>query len=306
MHALWVVFAMMRLPGGPFTVGGQSPASDDPRDVASTGVRPGPGEAPPPGRATPPPGAPPIAPPPQPPAPLPASLPREEEARYDVRYGVLGSIGRLTVSAGAVTVAGDGATIVEVRGLGEGSVLGLGKMQRRLAADFDPRTLASRRWEVAHRHGGNDDADELVDRGERGGRNEIRLERRRPGQPEERMTLAFQAPTSDPLGMLWELRTAPPALGASHTSQVLDGLALWRVRTTTVSLDDPVPETGAAAIRVQGDWSPIFYGGETDPERTARRFTLWLDPAGSHLPLRLEVPIGPADLVLALVETRKT
>jgi hypothetical protein len=299
-----VLIALMRAPSRPPGTGGQ----DDAREVLSA-----PRVAPPSSFALPTPGARHLAPPPltlpglgSAPPPLPASLPHHEQTRYDVRYGILGSIGELSLSAGGVIVERDGSPIVKVHGAGNGAILGLGGMEHRLDADFDPRTLSSRRWVVARRKRGGDAQDETVDRGERVRRDEIQLQRRQPGRPDERFTLTLVVSTSDPLGMLWRLRTAPPPLGSSQTSQVFDGLALWRVRTTTVATDDRVPETGAVAIRLQGEWSPIFYSGDLDPGRTARRFTLWLAPTSSHLPLRMEVPVGPGDLVLTLLDSRKT
>ncbi len=279
-----MLLALMRSPHQPCELGGRGEA----RDVLSA-----------PSNAMPTGNAPPLK-------LLPASLPRHEQTRYDIRYGLLGSIGQLSLSAGGVTIEKDGSPIVKVHGVGKGAVLGFGAMEHRLDADFDPRALSSRRWKVARRKQGDDEKDETVDRGERGQRDELRLERRRPGRPDERFTLTPALSTSDPLGMLWRLRTAPPPLGASQTSQVFDGLALWRVRATTVAIDDRVPETGAPAMRLQGEWSPVYYSGEIDPDRTARRFTLWLAPTGSHLPLRLEVPVGPGDLVMTLAESGRT
>ena len=87
---------------------------------------------------------------------------------------------------------------------------------------------------------------------------------------------------------------------------MLDGLALWLVKATTVATDDPVPDTAVHALRVEGELTPIDYNGAVDPGRTLRHFTMWLDRHPRHLPLRLQVPVGPADVVLQLVESRRT
>jgi hypothetical protein len=106
--------------------------------------------------------------------------------------------------------------------------------------------------------------------------------------------------TSDPLGLIWRLRTAPPPLGTSDTIQVVDGLAMWRVRVTTVAVADPVPETapGTVALRLEGEVAPFFYDGRPDPDRKSRHFTLWLDRRPNHLPVRITIPLGPANLVI--------
>ena len=240
---------------------------------------------------------------PVPPKP-PASLPRNELIRYDIRYGVFGSIGELSVSAGEVTTTASGATMVKLRGAGRGAVLGLGGMQRRIEADFDSRALGSRRWTVGRRKESQSEDEETVDTGEHNEQGETHLQRRKPGHPDETQAFRSRLPPSDPLGMIWRFRTAPPALGASDTMLLLDGLALWQVRATTVSQQDAVPDGTTAAMRLEGEISPVHYDGSPDPERTGRKFTLWLDRQTSHVPLRLEVPVGPSDLVMQLVEAK--
>ena len=49
---------------------------------------------------------------------------------------------------------------------------------------------------------------------------------------------------------------------------VLDGLALWQVRATTVSQQDVVPDGGTTGLRLEGELSPVHYAGSPDPERT--------------------------------------
>jgi hypothetical protein len=242
------------------------------------------------------------------PAPAPAqtavspSLPHDERIRYDISYGVLGSIGALQVSAGAVAHLPEGEQVVSLQGAGSGSVLGLGAMQNHIDSEFDARLLGARRWTFARGKPGQRADQQTVDTGAWDGRGEARLHRRKPGQPDEAYAFRSALQTSDPLGLIWRLRTAPPALGASDTLHVVDGLSLWRVRTTTVALAAAVPELDTTGIRVEGEVTPIFYDGLPDAGRSSRRFTMWMETGGSHVPLRIEIPLGPAHVVMRLVE----
>jgi hypothetical protein len=236
--------------------------------------------------------------------PVPTSLPLYEEAHYDIQYGLLGSVGQLGFSVGGLT-GPDGSEVVNVHGAGAGAVWGLGGMERRIDAEFDPRALGSRRWSVVRLKTGQHANEETIDTAARGDRDAILLERKAPGQPPSRQTVTFAAPTSDPLGILWRLRTAPPALHHTETLQVLDGLLLWRVRVTTTAIDAPPPEGDVAAMRLEGEVIPILFDGRIDPDRPTRRFTLWLSDKTNHLPLRLEVPFGPSDVIMTLDEVRK-
>jgi hypothetical protein len=283
----------MRLACWPFEVEGQGapPAEDPPAASPLAGDQ---GLAPTPANPIP-------APPPRPAVPTPSF----EEARYDIRYGILGSVGSLRFSAGGATETADGASVVKIEGSGQGAVLGLGGIQRRIDAEFDPGALASRRWTILRRRDGQKESEGTLDTGSRGAGDTLLLERVKPGEPPSRQTIAFTVPTSDPLGVLWRLRTAPPPAGHSETLQLLDGLALWRVRVTTAKRGELLPEVDVPAIRLDGEMAPIFYDGRPDPDRPARRFTLWLSHTADHLPLRLEVPVGWADVVMTLAETRK-
>ena len=226
-------------------------------------------------------------------APLP---PHDETIRYDIRYGVLGSIGSLRVSAGAL--AAGGQPTVRLQGAGSGSVLGFGAMQSQIDAEFDAGLRGSRRWTTARGEAGA----QTVDTGSWDDAGQAHLARRKAGQPDEAYNFPTALQTSDPLGLIWRLRTAPPPLGASDTLQVVDGLAMWRVRVTTVSVADPVPESapGTTALRLQGEVTPFYYDGRPDPDRKTRHFTMWLDRTPTHVPLRIAVPLGPADLVIRL------
>lgn len=228
--------------------------------------------------------------------------PHDETLHYDIRYGVLGSIGSLRVSSGALAARPGAAPSVRLHGAGSGSVLGLGSMRNQVDAEFDSWTRGSRRWTSARGDGGA----RTVDSGSWDTSGQTHLSRRKPGTPDE--TYNFRAPvqTSDPLGLIWRLRTSPPPLGGSDVLQIVDGLAMYRVHVTTVATAAPVPETapGVTALRLEGEVAPFYYDGRPDPDRATRHFTLWLDPRTGHLPLRVSVPFGPGDVILRLVEAR--
>ena len=303
----------MRLPCWPFEVEGQGlqPPTSEPVQEAAK-------EPPAPPTPTPPPVPPPVPPAvpvpvpvPHPPIPmppprsaLPSSLPQNEEARYDIQYGILGSVGALSISVGGVTGAADGSEVINVHGAGEGAILGMGGTQRHIDAEFDPRALGSRRWTVIRLKSGQRLDEGTSDAATPGAGGAVILERHVPGQPPSRQTVTFAVPTSDPLGVLWRLRTAPPDVGQTTTLQLLDGQALWRVLVTTTAAGAPPPDSDLSAIRLEGELSPIFFDGRPDPDRPTRRFTLWLSGKTSHLPLRLEVPFGPSDIVMTLAEAR--
>jgi hypothetical protein len=272
------------------------------------------GDAPDVGTAiTPPVGAPPAAPPTvvaAPRRPVASSVrsrpwfPRAEAARYDIRYGLLGSIGQLELRTAGVVVFTDGRSIVKLRGSGHGSILGMGSMDRRFEADFDTVALESCRWVDTRRSAGERADQATVDRGERGRPGETRLRRHKPGRADETHALASPIPTMDALGLLSRWRRALPALGQQDVVQILDGMALWRVRATTASLHEAVPESDRFGVLLEAEATPIHYDGAVDGDRPVRHLRLWLDPGARHLPLRMEVPVGPANLVMRLLTAR--
>ena len=265
------------------------------------------------GAITPPVGAPPVAPPSvvAPPPHQAVSnvrsrpwFPRSEAARYDIRYGLLGSIGQLELRTAGTIAFTDGRSIVKLRGSGHGSILGMGSMDRRFEADFDTVALESRRWVDTRRSSGERVDQATVDRGERGRPGETRLRRHKPGRTDETHALASPIPTMDALGLLSRWRRALPALGQEDVVQILDGLALWRVRATTVSLHDAVPESDRSGVRLEAEATPVHYNGSVDGDRPVRHLRIWLDPGARHLPLRMEVQVGPGNLVMRLVIAR--
>jgi hypothetical protein len=217
---------------------------------------------------------------------------------------LLGSVGEVTLSAGAIDAGADGIRVVRVHGAGQGAVLGLGSMRRRIESELDLTSLGPRKWTTIRLRAGEKDGAGTVDSGARGPGNAWTLERSAPGQPPARQTVTFQSRTDDPLGLLWLLRTTPPGPGKTETHQILDGMALWRVEVTGANSAE-ILAGGQTALRLDGTLAPIQFDGRPDTERPTRTFTLWMSDGPGHLPLRLEVPIGPADVVITLTQSHK-
>src|SRR5450432_510038 len=239
---------------------------------------------------------------PTPPRPVPPALALAEHSRYRVDYGVL-EIGALELVIAAAT---PGASLVHADGHGAGGLLGLGHMENRIATDFDLSRLESRRWDNA-RSGGEGD---LRDRAEQTAAGQVSLVRERPGDTHApvptRATLA--APLLDPLGFLLRLRVEPPGSRPGDPPQilyVLDGQALWRVTITNAGRG-PAPEGIVAdvpTLRLEVEAEPIRWDGVADVgERAHRSLKLWLSDDAARVPLRLEVHVGIANVVVALTD----
>jgi hypothetical protein len=177
-------------------------------------------------------------------------------------------------------------------------------MDRKLDADFDAGALESRRWVDARRTGGEPPEQAIVDTGERGRPGETHLRRHKLGRADEIHGLASPIPTMDALGLISRWRRALPAPGHDDVVQILDGMALWRVSAKTVAMHDAVPDSNRFGIRLEAEATPVHYNGTADGDRPVRHLRVWLDPGARHLPLRLEVPVGPADLVMRLIAAR--
>jgi Protein of unknown function (DUF3108) len=280
---------LMRLPCLPVELGEPPPPS------APSPTRPLPGPAP-------------LMPPPArlsaPPPPMPAPLAMRESAHYRVDYGVL-SIGEIQLSvdgplpgAAAGPAPARGETLVRAAGYGQGAIFGLGRLENRIEAEFDLRSLSSRRWTSARLA----DGQSIRDFAEQPQQGQIEMRRERAGAPVDSRRATFPGPALDPVSFLLRLRVAPPAPGGSQVLQVLDGQALWRVTISNTS-PPPTADGGPPRIRLEGRAEPIFYDGRSDPgERSLREFALWLSDDAARVPLRLEMPIGIGDLVVALVD----
>jgi len=129
-----------------------------------------------------------------------------------------------------------------------------------------------------------------------------------PTTPPERATATLAAPLLDPLGFLLRLRVELPGAGARARPQilyVLDGQALWRVTITNAGRG-PAPEGIVAdvpTLRLEVEAEPIRWDGVADVgERAHRSLKLWLSDDAARVPLRLEVPVGIANVVVALTD----
>lgn len=260
-----------------------------PDEVAGPTPAAQPDVAPPPSAPTPPP----------PPVPIPAALAQRERTRYRLDYGPI-SVGELYIAIGGAT---PGAQTVRAAGRGAGAVLGLGRMSNSIATDFDLERLDARRWNNAREDGDR----ALTDSAEQprpGQVNGTRL-RKRPQVRESPIQATFSSPLLDPLAFLLRLRAAPPAPGASQVLYVLDGQALWRLTIQNAGRA-ALPE-GTVAVptfRLDGEAHPIHWDGSNDEggERRRRSFSVWLSDDANKVPLRLEMPLGPSALVVALAE----
>jgi hypothetical protein len=233
---------------------------------------------------------------------VPPALAQEERSRYRVDYGVL-EIGELEL---AIAAAAPGATLVHADGHGAGGLLGLGHMENRIATDFDLARLESRRWDNA-RSGGEGD---LRDRAEQTAAGQVSLVRERSGNASAPVAThaTLATPLLDPLGFLLRLRVEPPGAKPGDPPQilyVLDGQALWRVTITNAGRG-PAPEGVAAVptLRLEVEAEPVRWDGglDTGGERSHRSLKLWLSDDAARVPLRLEVPVGLANLVVALTD----
>ncbi|HXI57697.1 MAG TPA: DUF3108 domain-containing protein [Polyangia bacterium] len=237
-----------------------------------------------------------------PPAPLPAPLSMREDARYSVAYGLIGSIGELRVFIDDEHAEGT-RRFIKVGGQGHGSILGIGRSEKRVDGEFDPAALSARRWTMA-RSGG----DAVVDTVEQPQAGTLNMTRQKAGAPSASRTAWFATPTLDPVGLLMRLRAAPPDDEHPLVLQLLDGQALWRVTLTWVgpqpvpSPDDAQPSIG---LRVNGRADPIYYDGRDATDRPRRTFVVWLSNDSARVPLRLTMPIGPADVVVQLIEATR-
>jgi hypothetical protein len=200
-------------------------------------------------------------------------------------------------------VTADGLPVLALRAEGEGAVLGLGHFQRTIDSEFDLRRQASSRWRSTRRSVGLASDETVSDSVVHQAGDSLLIQRRKAPSPTpiEQQILSPAGVTSDPLGLIWRLRSQMPRPGQRVVLQMLDGMALWRVEVRAVP-GGPVlvPGSGRLGDEVDAELTPILYNGQRDPARPDRRFRLWLTPDANHVPLRLEMPMGLADAVLTL------
>jgi hypothetical protein len=248
----------------------------------------------PPVSEAPPPAPPETRPAPAPvPAPAPAPAPPtqpSEAIRYRVMYGVFGELGEIKIS---FSFPGDA---VRATGVGKGSLLGFGQMEKRLESQLDGRGMLPRRWISSRIQSGRTITDSI----EQPSPGWIEVVRRRTGRPDEGHRFVRKQPVLDPLTFLYRLRSRPPQSAQAY--EVLDGRALWLIAiepARSATLD-----RGRSALMLRGRANPIFWDGQPDPERTARSFTIWLDNDRYRTPLRLvmPLPVGEVRVDLASIQ----
>jgi hypothetical protein len=223
-----------------------------------------------------------------------------ETARYRVTFGILGQVAEaeLTLAPAPVAApAGRGAPTWWVRttGAGRGDVLGFGKADKRIAADFDARALWARRWSNVRTHGGKT----TTDTAEQPKPGAVALLRKRLGEPDRSERFERAAPVFDPLGFLLRLRLALPEMPTVY--EVLDGRALWLATVSAANVDG----ADGDLLRVDGRLEPIYWNGGADRERSDYVFSLFLARDRFRTPVRLTVRLGMGELRAELVSVER-
>ena len=220
------------------------------------------------------------------PAPLPAPpllhrvpvpLAASEEARYRLTFGVL-PVGEASVAIDGDDTVRDHATL-HARGHAAGSFAGFGRFDKTIDVGFDPVALAPRPLSLPVRW----------------------LRARREPSP----------PAPSPATVTSESGQPPPSpargtarAGSPLVATVSDGKGRWRVTLTNRGSTNLDGDPSTPALKLEGRAEPLP-GGARD-ERVAHAFTLWLAADPTHLPLRLTMPLGVANLGVSLVEVRRT
>ncbi len=255
------------------------------------------GEAPAPVAVSVPAPAAPPGPAAQPASPLrPAPLAMNETARYRIAYGVL-DVGEVSLALEADARQ----PLLRARGEGAGSLLGLGRLETRVETEFDPTRLASRRWTTTRVRDGTT----VLDRIEQSQDGRLAMARSRQGGAPASSVAQVSTAVLDPVSLLLRLRASPPGIGMPPlVLTIIDGQALWRVTLVGAGLDMLGGER--PALRLQGQADPILADGRPDGgDRPQRSFRLWLSDDPTRVPLRLEMSIGPADLVVSLKDVKR-
>jgi hypothetical protein len=240
------------------------------------------------------------------PAPTPSPAPRPKEtppapvlpnetATYRVTYSIFGEVAQATVTftpARADSAPGtDPVSLVRAVGSGSGDVLGFGKTDKRIESEFDARALGSKRWTSTRRNDGKI----VVDIAEQPQPGAVSVVRKREGQPDQTGSFSRQTVVLDPLGLLLRIRMDVPTKPTVY--EVLDGRGLWLISLTPVA-----PGPGVQPLlRLDGHAAPIYWNGEQDKERTARKFTMYLSNDARHIPVRLVIPLGIGEVRAEIV-----
>ena len=218
---------------------------------------------------------------------VPAALAVAEQARYRVTYGVF-TVGEATVNVDGAETVRDRAPL-HARGHAAGSFVGFGQFDHAIDVAFDPVALAP----VAPPAGA------ATPQG-----RPLLWHRLMSRFPAPTLPVDPKVATFDPVSLLLRLRADPPAPGASLVATVFDGKARWRV--TLINRGPAAVGGTTPALKLEGRAEPISGATPRKDPRVPRTFTLWLSADPTHLPLRMEMPVGMATLAVALVEVRRT
>ncbi len=235
--------------------------------------------------------------------PLPAPLSGHEVAHYRIRYGILGGLGEARLYVEDVRMDGE-RRLVAARGWGQGSLLGFGRMEKKVETALDSGALTPRRWTSSRKKDGKD----ITVSGDQPAAGQVAITRREGTNAPSSSELRLAEPALDPVGLLLRLRVTPPAPGALLALNVFDGGNLWRVFLRGAG-SDALPSgdsTTTRALRFDGRAEPVSWSGQPDPGRTARSFVLWLSSDDTHMPLRLSVPLPLGEVVAELVASHRT
>jgi len=212
-----------------------------------------------------------------------------ERATYRVSYGFLGEVATVSLSLSNEPCA-DGARKTVLRGEGKGDVLGFGKMDKQLESDFDPRARVPLRFTSKRLSDGKF----IVDTASQAKPGEVSTQRDHPGEPRSQITLSRDKGILDPLTFLLRVRLDIPAQTTSY--ELLDGRGFWRFTLT------PEPGTDPKLIQLKGKAEMLYLDGNVDPDKTSRRFTLYLAKDRHHVPVKLVLHLGLVDVRAELVD----
>jgi hypothetical protein len=222
-----------------------------------------------------------------------------ESATYRVSFGIFGEVARATVTytpeAPPEGGGAGGGRIVRLVGSGDGTVLGFGRTEKRIESEFDPATLAARRWTNVRSTSSQTTADGAV----QATAGSLALLRKRTGQPDLPESFTRSVPVLDPLSFLLRLRLALPT--TPTTCEILDGRALW---IAALGAAHPDPDD-ATLLRVEGQMDPVYWNGSVDPERSRHTFSLFFTADRYHTPIRLVVPHALGEFRAELVRLER-
>jgi hypothetical protein len=242
-----------------------------------------------PGELAPPPFVPEPPPPKATPKPTPPFPIAPERATYKVSHGLLGEVAKVSLSL-ASEPCEEGPRKTILRGEGKGDVLGFGRMDKRLESEFDPlhrvpTHFTSRRLS---------DGKFIVDTAMQTKPGKVSTQRKKPGEPTTQINLSQDRGILDPLSFLLRVRLNVPARPTNY--ELLDGRGFWRLSLAPEPCADP------DLIQLAGKAEMLYLDGTVDPNKTSRRFTLYLAKDRHHLPVKFVLYLGMGNVSAELLE----